>query len=291
MSIMESSLISPSKARRDAEQARDWSYVTSWLAKKYAPQAVPRFERNENVLQSLLALVAANDAADGEAELLHRAREEELERYEERQRNTGRDPVHDLLAEVEASLDEKGLNALRDLAKASILLGTLKTDSATLGERMLEVEKCEYKAAGRLRCAEALQGYLEREIVLQEHEMSSLRELEDEGVTEGLRQQTTQYNRDTKQVSMKLVEYKDRIAGLERVKIAGPQLEDVKTDEREVAALQARVKGVEKQLAEYQGLPPDLEAAKEEYQRSQRELQILTRRRDDLFDEGLVRSR
>jgi HAUS augmin-like complex subunit 1 len=288
---MESSLISPSKARRDAAQAQDWSYVTIWLAKKYSPQPVPRFERNDDVLQSLLTLVAANDAADGEAELLHRAKEEELELYEERQRNAVGYPVQDLLGEVEASLDEKGVNALHDLAEASVLLGTLKTDSATLGEHVLEVEKDEFEAAGQLRCVEAMQAYLEREISLLQHDMNSLREREDEGGTESLRQQTTQYIRDTKQVGMKLVEYKDRIASLERVKMAGPQLEHVKADEKEVLALQARVKSLEKQLAHYQGLPPDLEAAREEYQRSQREPQNLTRRRDELFDEDLARAR
>src|SRR5271170_3517443 len=275
-SIMEDLLISQSKARRDAARARDWSYVTSWLAKKYATQPVPRFERSEEVLQSLLALMAANDAADAEAELLYRAEEEELGRFEERQ---GDDPVHELLGEVEASLDEKGKEALRDLAETSVLLGTLKTDAATLGARMVEVTRDEFDAAQRLGSVEAVQAYLEREIALLEHDMASLREREDESATETLRQQTTQYNRDAKQVGMKLVEYKDRIAALERAKVAGPQLEDVKVDEKEVLTLQTRVKSLEKQLAEYHGFPPDLEAAKEEYQRSQRELQSLTKRR------------
>jgi HAUS augmin-like complex subunit 1 len=199
--------------------------------------------------------------------------------------------VKELLAEVEANLDEKGVCALRDLAEASVLLGTLKTDSASLGDRMLEVEQDEFDAATRLRGVEAVQAYLDRETALLEHAMNSLKTQEDEAATESLRQQTVQYNRDTKQVGMKLAEYKDRIAALERVKMEGPLLEDVKADEKEVVALQARVRGLEKQLVSYQGLPPDLEAAKEEYQRSQKELQSLTRRRDELFDEGLSRSR
>src|SRR5271156_725503 len=200
-SIMEDLLISPSKARRDAARARDWSYVTSWLAKKYATQPVPRFEHSEEVLQSLLALMAANDAADAEAELLYRAEEEELARFEER-RGAVDDPVHELLGEVEASLDEKGKEALRDLSETSILLGTLKTDTATLGARMVEVTRDEFDAAQRLGSVEAVQAYLEREIALLEHDMASLREREDESATETLRQQTTQYNRDAKQVGM-----------------------------------------------------------------------------------------
>jgi HAUS augmin-like complex subunit 1 len=288
---MDSPVISPSKARRDAEKARDWAYVTSWLAKKYGPQPVPRFERNDDILQALLTLLTANDAADGEAELLHQAREEELALYDERHRNAAGDPVQELLAEVGANLGQKGVSALRDLAEVSVLLGTLKTDSATLGERLLEFERDEFEAVRRLRGLEAVQAYVERETVLLDLDMDSLKKRADEAVTDSLRQQTTQYSRDTKQVGMKLAEYKDRIAALERVKMEGPQLEDVKADEKEVLALQARVRGLEKQLADYQGLPPDLEAAKEEYQRSQRALQSLTRRRDGLFDEDLTRSR
>lgn len=290
MSEMDSPVISPSKARRDAEKARDWAFVTSWLAKKYAPQPVPRFEHNDDVLQALLALVTANDAADGEAEILHQAREQDLADYDERRGNAAGDPVRELLAEVEASLDEKGVSALQDLAEASVLLGTLRTDSASLAERMVEVKQDEFEAATQLRGVEAAQAYLERETALLAQDMNSLKTREDEAATESLRQQTTQYNRDTKQVGMKLAEYKDRIAALERVKMAGPQLEEVKADEKEILALQARVRGMEKQLADYHGLPPDLEAAKEEYQRSQRELQSLTRRRDELFDEDLTRS-
>lgn len=287
--IMEDPLISPSKARRDAARARDWSYVTSWLAKKYAPHPVPRFEHNEEVLQSLLALMAANDDADAEAELRYRAEEEELGRFEKGQGGAGDDPVHELLGKVEESLNEKGKEALRDLAETSVVLGTLKTDVATLGARMVEVTRDEFDAAQRLSSVEVVQAYLEREIALLKHGMASLREREDESVTETLRQQTTQYNRDAKQVGMKLVEYKDRIATLERAKMAGPQLEEVKVDEKEVLTLQTRVTSLEKQLAEYHGLPPDLEAAKEEYQRSQRELRSLTKRRDELFDEDLAR--
>jgi HAUS augmin-like complex subunit 1 len=287
--IMEDPLISPSKARRDAARARDWSYVMSWLAKKYAPHPVPRFEHNEEALQSLLALMAANDNADAEAELQYRAEEEELRRFEERQGGTVDDPVHELLGEVEASLDEKGKEALRDLAETSVVLGTLKTDAATLGARMVEVTRDEFDAAQRLSSVKVVQAYLEREIALLEHDMASLRARDDENVAETLRQQTTQYSRDAKQVGMKLVEYKDRIATLERAKMAGPQLEEVKVDEKEVLTLQTRVTSLEKQLAEYYDLPPDLEAAKEEYQRSQRELQSLTKRRDELFDQDLAR--
>lgn len=287
---MDSPLISPSKARRDAVQAKDWSYVSNWLAKKYAPQPVPRFERNHDVLRELLALVAANDASDGEVELLHRARTGELEQYEAAQDHAADDPIRDLLAEVEESLDQKGTDALRDLAETCVALGTLDTDPVTLEKRTVDLATEEFDRAEELRKVGDLQAYLERETASLKAEMQALQDSREEGVTEHLQQQTTQWNRDTKQIGMKLAEYKERIAALERVKVVGPSIEDVKFEEQEAQALQARIKGLERQLNDYHGLPPDLEASKEEYQRSQRELQTLTRRRDELW-ERLVQSR
>ena len=286
---MDSPLISPSKARRDAVQAKDWSYVSDWLAKKYAPSPIPRFERNDNVLQALLELAAANDAADAESELLHRASADELGRYEAAQREATDNPVHRLLAGVEGSLGDDGAKALGDIGEASVILGTLETDAVTLGERIVNIERERFEVEQQRSRVGDLQAYLERETAALRTKMEALKAQEEESLTEKLQQQTRQWNRDTKQIGMKLAEYKERISALERVKVTGPSIEDVKADEKEIQALQARVKGLEKQLQDFHGLPPDLEAAKEEYQRSQRELHSLIRRRDELW-EGTMQS-
>lgn len=287
---MDSPLLSPSKARRDAAQAKDWSYVSSWLAKKYAPLPVPRFERNDEVLQALLALVAANDVADAEAELLHQARVDELKCYEAAQTCAVDDPVQELLAEIEHSLDSAGEKALRELAETCVMLGTLETDVVTLAERLIEISNEQFNARKQLRRVSDLQAYLESETLNVNQEIEALKEIEEETLSDKLQQQTTQWNRDTKQIGMKLAEYKERISSLERVRVAAPLIEDVKADEKEVQVLQAQVKGLEKQLQELHGLPPDLEATKAEYRRSQRELHTLTRRRDELW-EKVVQSR
>lgn len=65
-------LFSPSKARQQQAQAKDWHYVDSWLTRMYAPKSAPVFERNEDTLQALLTLVAVNERADEEQELVHR---------------------------------------------------------------------------------------------------------------------------------------------------------------------------------------------------------------------------
>lgn len=61
---------SPSKARAQRAQAADWQQVDSWLSSKYQGRTVPTFERNDETLRVLLALVAANEKADEEREVL-----------------------------------------------------------------------------------------------------------------------------------------------------------------------------------------------------------------------------
>lgn len=73
-----SALFSPSKARQQQAQAKDWDYVTTWLRKKYFPKPIPNFERNEETLQALLNLAAFNERADEEQELTERVEREAL---------------------------------------------------------------------------------------------------------------------------------------------------------------------------------------------------------------------
>ncbi|KAK5007655.1 hypothetical protein LTR16_002090, partial [Cryomyces antarcticus] len=73
-----SALFSPSKARQQAAQAKDWAYVDGWLAAKYAPKPAPAFERNSDTLTALLALAAGNEEADERREMVERVEEEAL---------------------------------------------------------------------------------------------------------------------------------------------------------------------------------------------------------------------
>ena len=68
----------------------------------------------------------------------------------------------------------------------------------------------------------------------------------------------------------------------------GPSFEAVGHEEAATEASQARVKALEERLLAFQGLPPDLEAAKGELARVQGELVSLQRRRDDLFEEVMA---
>lgn len=281
-------LLSPTKARRDAAEARDWAYVSSWLEKKYSPHPVPRFEHNGETLRTLLELAAVNEAADREADLVHKAEEEELRTYENIfQTREGR--FRDVVEALEGGMDERGSKALHDLAEASIILGTLSTDPVMMGKRIMELSHEKFEMNEQLRRVNDLQSQLIREMESMGLDLENIESQVDEVAQEDMEQRTAQLNRETKQFSTKLEQYIERIASLEKFAIVSPSIAEVKEQEQRVKKGQARVKALDRQIAELHGLPPDLEIAKIEYQRAQGELQGLTRRRDELF-EGMVES-
>jgi HAUS augmin-like complex subunit 1 len=277
-----SPLLSPTKARRDAAEAKDWADVSSWLATKYSPQPVPRFERNGETLRALLELIAVNEAADREVGLIQRAEEEELRRVEEADRSDV-GPCRDMLGALEVSLNERGASALNDLAEASLLLGTLSPDPGVMGERIMELSKEKFEREQQFRRISDLQGQLEHEIETMKTNTEKIRSQVDEVAQEDMQQRTAQLNRETKQFTTKKVEYSERIAALERYTIESPNLSGLKIQEQLVKQAQARVKVLERQISEFHSLPPDLEAARGEYQRAVGELQDLRRRRDGSF--------
>jgi HAUS augmin-like complex subunit 1 len=61
---------SPSKAAAQRRQAADWAAVLTFLEARYQGRSVPPFERNDDTLRALLALVSVNEKADEEREIL-----------------------------------------------------------------------------------------------------------------------------------------------------------------------------------------------------------------------------
>lgn len=279
-------LLSPTKARRDAAEARDWAYVSSWLAKKYSPHPVPKFERNGETLRTLLELAAVNEAADREADLVHKAEEEELRTYENIFQ-TYEGPHRYVVEALQGGLDARGSKALHDLAEAGVILGTLSTDPVMMGQRIMELSHERFEMNERLRRVNDLQSQLIRDVESMRLDLESIESQVDEVAQEDMEQRTAQLNRETKQFSTKLEQYTERIASLEKFAIVSPSIAEVKEQEQRVKKGQAKVKALDRQFAEFHGLPPDLEIAKIAFQRAQGELQGLTRRRDELF-EGMV---
>ncbi|PGH26590.1 hypothetical protein AJ80_01719 [Polytolypa hystricis UAMH7299] len=284
-----SALMSPSKARQAASQAKDWAYVTNWLQRKYSPNPVPLFERNEDTLKALLTLAAANDAADEEEELLHRARNETI-RTLKAQEKVGSGSPAELLGKVEVNLDDKGTKFLNDLAEAAVMLGSLTPDAQDLGHAIADMTREEFDTAEQIRKVESLQTYLEKELVTLRSRQGELKQEDVYETPADLPAQTAEWIRGTKMLDAKIAEYEDRIVALDRAgPIRGPRIEELMAEEESVLRLREHVKSLEGRVKMFHGLPPDIQESKLEYERVESELRGMVQRRDGMF-EGLLDS-
>jgi HAUS augmin-like complex subunit 1 len=288
MNAFDSPLASPTKARQAAIQAKDWAYVNSWLSRQYAPKPVPPFERNEDTLKVLLTLAASNDAADEEALLQHHAREEARELYK-RQKERARKDAHErrkseILEEVELCLEPKGRQDLDDLAKSAVALGnTLNPDPTELGQSIVELTVEEFDVQEQVAKVDTLHRYLEKELSLLQAKLNELKSDKAYETPSDIQSSTSEWTRNTKTLGTKLGEYQDRIAYLERNQPKGPTIEELMAGEKEVIQLGETVKALELRVKTFHDLPNDVSGARIRYKELERELDRLTRQRDNMF--------
>ncbi|KAJ5172888.1 hypothetical protein N7492_005481 [Penicillium capsulatum] len=288
MDSFDGPLASPTKARQAAIQAKDWAYVTSWLNRQYAPKPAPRFERNEDTLRVLLTLAAANDAADEEAALQHRAREEAVNAFKLQEETERKDPheqqKNEILAEVEACLDEQGSRDLDDLAESAATLGnTLNPTPEDLSQSIAELTGEDFDAQDQLVKVETLHQYLQKELARLQLELESLKDDKTYETPSEIQGLTSQWTRGTKTLASKVGEYQDRIASLERNQPRGSTIQDMMMAEKGVMHLQEEVMALERRVKAFHDLPRDIPRARLRYKELERELNQLTRQRDNIF--------
>lgn len=287
-SPINSPLLSPAKARQQAIQAKDWAYVNSWLSRQYGAKPVPHFERNEDTLRILLALGAANDAADEEATLLHRAREETVREHKALE-NSEDEMKSELLDEMEACLDENGSRDLDDLAETTTTLGTLSAETTDLGQAIIELTKEEFDTRNQLSRVEMLRKYLEKELAALREELAKLKSEKAYEIPVDLPAMAAEWSRGTKLLSPKILEYQDRAASLERNKPKGPTIEDLVTEEESIIEIRETVATLEARVRAFHDLPKNIEGARSQYKQLERELSQLVQQRDDMYDSFVAR--
>ncbi|KAJ5570545.1 uncharacterized protein N7459_009975 [Penicillium hispanicum] len=295
MDSFDSPLVSPTKARQAAIQAKDWAYVNSWLARQYAPKPVPQFERNEDTLRVLLALAAANDSADEEMMLQHRAREEAIQAFKAREEAEHKDAherqKNEILDEVEMCLDDKGRRDLDDLAESAAVLGmTLNPEPEDLSQSIVELTVEDFDTQDQLAKVETLHQYLQKELARLQEDLEKLKSDKAFETPPDIQGLTSEWTRGTKTLATKVGEYQDRIASLERNQPQGPTIEELIADEESVIRLRETVKSLEGRVKAFHDLPTDVPGARARYKELERELAQLTRQRDTMFG-GLVGQR
>ncbi|KAH8887085.1 hypothetical protein GQ53DRAFT_750274 [Thozetella sp. PMI_491] len=298
-------IFSPSVARAAASAAKDWNYVDSWLSSKYHGRTPPAFERNADTLRVLLALAAANETADEERDLVARVDAAALKDLEARQKhvraeNAGRDPrgdgvngvtgeqlSEDVLDTIEANLPREAKAALDTMAAAAVELGIAFPEPEALGRKMVALQADVFGLEQAHARVVVLQRYLDGEArkiegILREVEGNHYRPAAD------LAKQNLETQRKVKAIATKLPELQDKVAALAAsIGMPKPTIEQVRDEEQAYLDLLAQKKELDVQVKAFQGLPPDMEHAREELESLRAELREVTQRRDAVF-EGLV---
>lgn len=290
-----SDLFSPSKARQQRAQAQDWAHIDSWLSYKYAGRTVPTFERNDETLKVLRELSMANERADDERTVMERLEREALKELDEVQRNEDDEQI---LSSLKASLTPEGEQALDALASTAVALNVPAANPETIAHALIQHTTASQSLTNRLAHIHTLQNYLDKQQTLLRTQLHELQTNPAFATPSSLQRQTTEQTRQVKHLRTKIREHEDKLSSLQSSQSrnmtpgsknigSAEAITDMLEQQKVLDELRERVEGLERQVAEFGGLPADKEAARKEVGKLEVRLDELRRSRDELF-EGMV---
>ncbi|KAK3348062.1 hypothetical protein B0H65DRAFT_462261 [Neurospora tetraspora] len=314
-------IFSPSVARAAASAAKDWSYVDSWLLSKYAPLhlKVPAFERNPDTLKALLALAAANEAADDSRQQIADLESATLAKLNTSTSNTNtntsntQDPSpspsttetyqeakQSILTALSASLTRSGKESLTTLSHLSqtLSLPPSQADPLHLASSLLSLSTELNNLEQAQQRLDLLSSHITRATASIEKLLIHLRRDPGYSPAAGLAKENLEVQRRIKTLAgQTLPQLRERVANLASA-VAGSDsgageeggmvtVEQVRREQEAYLELLRRKQELNVQLQAFQGLPPDTEQARRELEGLREELRSLTSRRDEAF-EGLV---
>lgn len=287
-------MFSPSVARIAATEARDWSFVDSWVASQFPGRQPLPFERNADTLRALLALIAFNDAATEQAHLLARVDRDALGELPQNTDSVGtarlatlsamRDSLLDI---VEQELPKEGRVALSAMSSMALSAQVSLPESEKLGAAIFDTQSAIFEAEQMASRAETLGRHLHSEIV---HTNNVLNTMQDEiyNLPEGLSKRNLELQRTVKAMTAQVPAFQRRIALLKSSAISSDfTVHDILWEEQDYITLLENRKELEKRISVFRGLPSDPDLARNELNAYRRELQGITSQRDAAF-QGLV---
>ncbi|RMY09622.1 hypothetical protein D0868_04142 [Hortaea werneckii] len=271
-------LFSPSKARAQQAQAKDWASVDAWLAKKYGKR-IPTFERNEETLQALLTLATANEGADEQRSLIDKVEKQALHTSPKR---TSED--EGLYRRLLESLDAQATECLDSLSGSFAALGVSNILGAA--SKVCSLQDDRFTAMEQIKRAEFQYNNLKRE---HSRLTTVLHELQNEAFVPhtDLPQQASEWARNAKHLRAKLAEYDERLSAIRTSSGVTSLLESVSAKSRENQNQRTEVREREVELSAFDSLPSDPRAARAELDEARANLRQLTARRDALFEDML----
>jgi len=276
---MAAGLFSPSKARQQEAQAKDWLYVDDWLREKYAPNHVPTFERNEETLQVLMTLVASNERADEQRDIIDNVEHRAFEDIKARSVTHGHSIVYEA---IEATMDANGSSAVESMAKTSVGLDCVTVQPDEIAHCLIQLTSESFDISEQLRKTELL-----RQVIASEHDRlrQVLRDIAGSAFVppSDLQAKTTEWARGTKHLKAKLTEYNDRLSSTAD-DFPSPTMEDIESQKAEVDALRAQSEELRDRLKVFQGLSRDPTEARSQVEDARARLKDLSAQRDERFE-------
>jgi HAUS augmin-like complex subunit 1 len=274
-----SALFSPSKARVQQAQAKDWAAVDAWLNRRYGSSRLPSYEKNEETLQTLLTLANLNDTADEQRNQLDRVEKNALSALTKRPVGVAHDLLQLLLAQLG---DDDNLDTLAELI---IALECRGTDALDVGRDISALLSEDFDARQRLLQANA-------QLKALKHERANLKTTLDELQTDKfeipseISENMNDWIKSAKHLRAKIAEYDERLAAA-RPKSSDNHIELVQQRTTESELLRAQLEKAREHLKAMQELPLDEQAARSKVGAARQQLRTLSTTRDRLF-EGLL---
>jgi HAUS augmin-like complex subunit 1 len=317
-------IFSPSVARAAASAAKDWSYVDTWLQRKFPGRGPPPFERNVDTLRALLALASANEAADEERALIARLEADTLQQLraqeqphnqDENDNDTLQSAREAILTSLEAALTREGQTALTAMASLAVQTNTPLPTPTTLGTELISLTTQSSAIEQTISRIQTLTAYIAREAAAtatlattlrppspphhhHHHDNSNSNPNPNPEPEPGcyhpppnLALQNLTLQRHIKTLTTLVPTLRDKATALARSLNSSapspPSIPQLRAEEEAYLALLALKQDLDAQVRAFQGLPPDTEQARHELEGLRAELRRMTIARDEVF-EGLV---
>lgn len=274
-----SALFSPSKARVQQAQAKDWAAVDAWLAKKYGAKRPPPFEKNEETLQALLTLANLNDSADEQRSQFERIEKNALSALSKKPTKLAQEILSILLNQL---ANDDRLDTLSELAVA---LDSRGSDAFDIGKDITALLAEEFEAKQRLIDANAQLSALKREKAQLTTTLNELRSDAFKAPDDAV-ESTNDWTKSAKHLRAKIAEYDERLASVRR-KSSSNHIELVQQRATEVDEQRLRLEQLQSQLKALRNLPPDMRSAQAVLEEAREQLRSLHGKRDRLFESML----
>jgi len=272
-----SALFSPSKARAQQAQAKDWAFIDAWLAKRYGSKRLPVYERNQDTLQTLLALATYNDTADEQQTLAERTQRSVLQTVVKRHTNEDRTLQRALLQTI-SEAGERTVDALSELA-----LVLHSNDIVTMAKTLREITIEHFQLRERNKRAQTLQTMLDGELARVGNVLKDIKS-DVLATPPAWPKQTYEWTRTAKHLKTKVAEYDERLSGLQPAYAPSVSVEQTARRLTDLESHRIALSELEMELDGFQSLPSDGKAAKPKLETVRDRLRKLTAERDNIFE-------